>query len=573
MQPSVCPRTDRALATAPAAVWLPVVLVLVLPAGCSRQDHAPPSPLAPRTDRTDKAGEPKTAPQAEPARAEHTPETSYAALSDAERQRARELYNRHCGGCHGENGDGAGLAARFMYPKPRDFRRGLFRLVSTTNGVPTRDDLDVVLRRGMPGSAMPPWPALSESDRRLLAEQVIEFRREGIRQQEIQLAREFGEEPDFAEINKLVAGLTRPGPAIDVPEISKSSLEAVARGKELYLQQGCAGCHGKEGRGDGQEKMVDAEGYPTRPRDLTRGIFKGSPDPVSVYIRTQAGMPGTPMPAAKKLTHEQISDLVHFVLSLSDEKTRQANVLNRERIEARAIDQIPEAPDDPRWAEVGPVHVRLTPLWWRDDFAGEIEVQAVHDKDKLALRLSWNDATHNDSAVQPDEFDDMVAVELCPPGSEPFLGMGLADTRVDVWHWRAGLASTGAEDQLLDEYPFDTAEYRERAEGRPLPDFLTARAAHNPLAIREHSGANLVAQGPGTLTFRPPVSQAVQADGAWSDGRWSVVLVRRLELAAEDGLPLAAGGTCAVALAVWDGAARDRAGQKLISIWNDLKLE
>ena len=54
------------------------------------------------------------------------------------------LYGRHCAACHGANGDGQGLAAAFLYPKPRSFRGGKYRLVSTDNSVPTRDDLQAV---------------------------------------------------------------------------------------------------------------------------------------------------------------------------------------------------------------------------------------------------------------------------------------------------------------------------------------------------------------------------------------------------------------------------------------------
>src|SRR5262245_34339429 len=39
----------------------------------------------------------------------------------------KELFDNHCAACHGEKGDGNGPAARFLYPKPRDFTEGKFR--------------------------------------------------------------------------------------------------------------------------------------------------------------------------------------------------------------------------------------------------------------------------------------------------------------------------------------------------------------------------------------------------------------------------------------------------------------
>lgn len=76
-----------------------------------------------------------------------------------------QLFAVHCAGCHGVKGDGKGLASAFLFPKPRDFRAGKFRLVSSDNGVPSDADLDSVIRRGMPGSSMPPWPNLTEAKR------------------------------------------------------------------------------------------------------------------------------------------------------------------------------------------------------------------------------------------------------------------------------------------------------------------------------------------------------------------------------------------------------------------------
>ncbi len=41
----------------------------------------------------------------------------------------------------------------------------------------------------------------------------------------------------------------------------------------------------------------------------------------------------------------------------------------------------------------------------------------------------------------------------------------------------------------------------------------------------------------------------------------------------DDGVSLEPGDTASVAFAVWDGSQQDRDGKKLITIWQDLKLE
>lgn len=92
-------------------------------------------------------------------------------------------------------------------------------------------------------------------------------------------------------------------------------------------------------------------------------------------------------------------------------------------------------------------------------------------------------------------------------------------------------------------------------------------------ADAKQSASNLTAKGFGSTTFRPKASQLVTAKSAWKDGSWSVVLRRPLKVAADDGLALSPGDQGSVAFAIWDGQARDRNGQKMVSIWHDLKIE
>lgn len=87
-----------------------------------------------------------------------------AAVTD----RGTVLFGKYCALCHGENGDGAGKFAYLMNPRPRNFRQGDFKLVTTVNQVPSDDDLLRTISRGMPGSAMPPWGHLPEADLRAL---------------------------------------------------------------------------------------------------------------------------------------------------------------------------------------------------------------------------------------------------------------------------------------------------------------------------------------------------------------------------------------------------------------------
>lgn len=509
----------------------------------------------------------------------------------------RQLYLRHCAGCHGEKGDGQGIAAQYLFPKPRDFRAGRFRLVSTTNGVPTLEDLDAVLQRGMPGSMMPPWKQLSREARRAIAEYVMQLRRDGLREdytklvvEEDELTKEELAEADVQQdIQEHVALLSTPGESSQVPEFHAPDSEAVARGKAVYMELKCYSCHGKEGKGDGAEKMVDAKGYPIRPNDYTRGIFKGGDDYASLYRRIRYGMPGTPMPSSSAVKPEQIVDLVHFLRSLSDEKTRQAAVLQRKELVVQSVEKIPTSTDDSQWATIKPTPLQTTPLWWRNDANPGLEVQAAHDGKTIAFRISWQDPTPDLQAVQSQAFEDAVALELYRGDVEPFLGMGSRDAPVDVWFWDADRQEKRDSigdfyaNAVVDIYPFseknvDTAEMnRPGVQTANQPDIsLPAKASGNPIVpISAKSGAStLTAGGPGTSTFRMPKSQLVVAHGEWKDGRWSVLMTRSLAVeSAAEGLSLKSGDRASIAFALWDGSHQERDGKKSITFWQDLILK
>jgi len=46
------------------------------------------------------------------------------------------LYKEYCASCHGNSGDGNGELSYLVYPKPRDFTSGLFKIKSTSAGAP-----------------------------------------------------------------------------------------------------------------------------------------------------------------------------------------------------------------------------------------------------------------------------------------------------------------------------------------------------------------------------------------------------------------------------------------------------
>src|SRR5215203_6744661 len=93
------------------------------------------------------------------------------------------LYNGHCAVCHGESGKGDGPVAALLDPRPRDFSIGKYRLISTTNGIPSKSDIIRTIRNGMPGTSMTAWRHLSDHDVELLADQTFAFTKDAMKQQ------------------------------------------------------------------------------------------------------------------------------------------------------------------------------------------------------------------------------------------------------------------------------------------------------------------------------------------------------------------------------------------------------
>ena len=226
-----------------------------------------------------------------------------------------KVYAEHCAYCHGAKGDGQGTA--LLSPLARYFGRDKFKFATTKNGVPTDDDLLHVLKRGIPGSAMPSFEHLPEESLRACVRQVREFARKGIYDGLVQKALKTDDEPDPQKFSLTAATRSVPGEPLEIPPFPPSSPEAVQRGREHYVKY-CAACHGPEGKGDGPQvkDLKNDDGSPNVPRDLTKGLYKAGGEPQDLYARIALGIPGTPMPASDKLTPAEMVDLVYYVKSL-----------------------------------------------------------------------------------------------------------------------------------------------------------------------------------------------------------------------------------------------------------------
>jgi mono/diheme cytochrome c family protein len=485
----------------------------------------------------------------------------------------KEIYGKQCVSCHGATGRGDGDAAYLLYPKPRNFVAANYRLVSTWDRIPTDQDLYDTITRGMPGSAMPSWGHLPGEQRWALVAYIKSLSEKSltIKPQKKPAADGSGGE-----------GL------IEVPPEPPYDPAAKARAQELY-QDACAACHGATARGDGAQEQIDAEGYPTRPRDLTIGVFKGSPDPASLYRHIVAGIPGSPMPMSDWAYGNDAWHLVHFVRSLATDLQRERAEMKKFTIEATRVGTLPDHPDSGTWRAATPVNLHLMPLWWRSNRPEELTVRALHDGKELALLLTWSDETDDHTAMRPQDFRDAAAVEFSLTKDPPFFAMGEKANAVNIWMWKserqADLEPAFQELEKIypnlgiDSYPNLLRAPVEQPTRHALTldsdkTFVTAWGAGNIVADpqRKSPAEDLTAKGFGTLRARPRVDQKVDAKGIYAASSYRVMFRRTLMPSGNGGVSLSAGSTTPVAFAVWNGSAGDRDGKKSVTIWQDLKL-
>ena len=457
-------------------------------------------------------------------------------------------YQQNCAVCHGERGDGQGPAAAYLDPRPRDFRAGAFRLVSTDNGIPALADVARTIDRGMPGTAMPPWAHLPEAERRALAERVLTFARDAL----VEEAVAAGKARKAAE--QEAASDRAPGRPVPVPPPSREFTPAESRA--AFVHQ-CAKCHGEDGRGRNDPKWRTQEGHPIVSRDFVRGVFKGGRDDRELYHRIATGMPGTPMPSFQVLAPDDIWKMVRYIQSLSPAEAQERAWVRQETLHARRV----AAVDATALAALAPTHLALLPLAGRAGSIDAVRVRAGHDEKELAFLLEWDDASADTDGGSVGSYADGAAVMLSPSGKPPSFAMGDPGTPCHIWYWKAHWM---APLQEVAGLAMDK-----------LPLFETAVAADNAVAAAAHAGGlaeELHAIRFSTLTSDPATQQGVRWSAA-HDGRVWRVLLRHPLGAVHPGDVDLARGRAPVAFSIWNGAIADRNGQKSVSIWQALEID
>jgi mono/diheme cytochrome c family protein len=234
--------------------------------------------------------------------------------------RGRVSYNTYCVGCHGEQGDGEGPAAKFLSPKPRDLRKGKLKFAGVAaNEVPRDEDYVRVITRGLHGTSMPTWNLIPEQEVRDLVAFVRTFA------------------PDHKA----------PGAEVPIPADpwTKKPEKGIEEGEKLYHGlASCMNCHPAYATYAGiaehmkafdiplsgfRTNLYESEtkesdwGAPIRPPDFWRDPMKAGATKEDLARVIATGIGGTAMPSwGATLTPKQLWGLAYYVESLTKQRGR-----------------------------------------------------------------------------------------------------------------------------------------------------------------------------------------------------------------------------------------------------------
>ncbi len=186
--------------------------------------------------------------------------------ADAHLKLGQAVYQLRCAQCHGDNGDGNGPVGAQMYPRPRDYRKGIFKFTSTSYGAkPLRSDLVRTLRRGIRGTSMPAFDLLPADELEAVVDYILVLTHRGeltetiayVADTEGELSDEVVKEGALTPVLEKWA-TARESVILPLTPEPELTAERAARGRELFMKEtvGCVKCHGPDGRGRTKDNLA-----------------------------------------------------------------------------------------------------------------------------------------------------------------------------------------------------------------------------------------------------------------------------------------------------------------------------
>ena len=481
--------------------------------------------------------------------------------TDAQRESGKRLYLKYCSQCHGEKGDAEGYATPHLYPRPRNFTTGKFKVRTTPNGaLPTHQDIVNVIRRGMPYTSMPAWPTLSDQEVSDIAHFITSF------------------SADFSNKETVPQPLT-------LPSAPATTSESIELGKKLYAETGCLKCHGNLGRGDGPSAptLTDELGQPIRAANLTQPwTFRGGPSREDIFRTMTTGLNGTPMPSfTDSLMPEQRWAITDFIVSLSGSSAPGYTNLVVAKYVPDPIDLKNGAAGFQsaavaRFPIVGQI---MEPGRAFHPPTTSVTVQAIYDTESIAFLVRWHDMRADNTGkngpllpVPPEEEESAPGGAAQPTATNPF-----GDAEVAP-------AQKPEKDPFAEEEPAaaQASEFSDAVSiqipsavptGARKPYFIFGDtqnsvdlwffdlARPDPLQFTGRGSADIAANDTGDIT----------GVASYDQGEWSAIFKRPLR--PTSGAPFSPGEFMPIGFSVWDGFSRERGNRRGLTVWHSVYVE
>jgi len=481
--------------------------------------------------------------------------------TDAQRESGKRLYLKYCSQCHGEKGDAEGYATPHLYPRPRNFTTGKFKVRTTPNGaLPTHQDIVNVIRRGMPYTSMPAWPTLSDQEVSDIAHFITSF------------------SADFSNKETVPQPLT-------LPSAPATTSESIELGKKLYAETGCLKCHGNLGRGDGPSAptLTDELGQPIRAANLTQPwTFRGGPSREDIFRTMTTGLNGTPMPSfTDSLMPEQRWAITDFIVSLSGSSAPGYTNLVVAKYVPDPIDLKNGAAGFQsaavaRFPIVGQV---MEPGRAFHPPATSVTVQAIYDTESIAFLVRWHDMRADNTGkngpllpVPPEEEESAPGAAAQPTATNPFGDAEVAPAQKpekdpfaeeDPAAAQASEFSDAVSIQIPSAVPTGARKpyfiFGDTQNSVDLWFFDLARP--DPLQFTGRGSADIAANDTGDIT----------GVASYDQGEWSAIFKRPLR--PTSGAPFSPGEFMPIGFSVWDGFSRERGNRRGLTVWHSVYVE
>ena len=404
--------------------------------------------------------------------------------------------------------------------------------------------MHVALTRGMPGTSMPSWKHLPEVDLQSL---ILHLKT---------LGKKFAKFIKKGKSHKI----------IQVPPAPSFTLASKENGRQLFLQN-CSGCHGIQGRGDGDstKKIVSIETDQIRPRNLTQSwLFRRGGRREDIFLTLRTGLSLTAMPrfSSRIFSDRDIWDIVNYVYTLSPAVQPQTVP---EMTVYKTEGTLPLNPESPRWKQVTAFYFPVGGQIMQGDkapypTADGVWVQALYNDADIAFRFQWNDPTFDPILMKTASVTESPAPPL-PPELQPDPGSLPPPEEPEP---------QAIPDAFAIQFPVPK-------ETATLPYFLNGDDNHpvnlwkwvsHPNRTRE-----IYAQGCQHQGDHRPSSQMVQSKIVFRYGQYHLVMKRKQTTGDANDVQFQSGDTVPIAFNIWDGNEKETGSKMALSSWFKARLE